>query len=237
MKRMRLNFILWMLILGFGLAVLLLPITAAYSQPTNPVGSLVFDTLVPGKDHVIECEIKADGVDLPTNECQYNPLNGETKVANVNGTYTVGPHTFQVRVHYEAYTYTDPDTGAETVFNEGWSGWSNTAQATKPEVLALTYVDGYIVTEQIPQGADSGDVYINDTQFAALMELSPDQRYLRLFDVGSLNLTEPTTLEVYANMTVIGADGKSSWAGEFQAVPFVVTVGVALQAPANLHLR
>lgn len=229
MRRMRLFFITCMMILILGLAMLLLPITAYAQPPADTVGSLQFDTLT-FKDHVLRCEIRHNGTTLPPEECVYNPMNGQTRVASPNG-YPPGPHEWQVRVYYEAFTYVDPTTGTETVYNEGWSGWSNICMATKPEILGLRISGNYIVAD--PQtDAVSGKVYIDGAEHSALVELSPDQQDLRLYDISALS---PGTYNVYANIT-ISHDNENFYAGDFQAVPFVVTVGVALPVPANLKM-
>ncbi len=209
--------------------IILLAFGAWAQPPPDPTGSLQFDTLT-FKDHVLRCEIRHNGVTLPTAECLYNTLNGVTRVANPNG-YPPGPHEWEVRVYYEAFTYTDPETSAETVYNEGWSGWSNMARATKPETLSLRMSDGYIVTD--PQvDAVSGEVYIDGAKHDALLELSPGELDLRLFAASALS---PGTYNVYANIT-ISHDNENFYAGRFQPTPFVVTVGVALPVPANLRL-
>lgn len=233
MKRMRLNFIFWMLVIAFGIAILLFPITAAYADPTNPgTKHLVIDTIT-GPAPVIKSDVQDNEASYPEAQCIYDPQNGETRVYFLENV-AAGDHVFRVRVYYGEYT--TQDNGGATVHPEQWSGWSNELSITKPYALTLSILNGYLVAP-FQDGMIASNVYIDDTNYTGTVEPTTDGQYLRLYDVRGFS---PGTYNIWANVTysVDGVnDGVNEWEGDYPVNPFVVTIAPAPQAPVNLRIQ
>lgn len=219
--------------LFFTIFILFAFALGAYAQPLNRSYELVADTLSNPQDVSIS-DVQDLDTSLPANVCLYEVLNGETRyyyLVNV----APGPHAYRVRVFYEERTTTNPD-GSTTVHPADWSGWSNTVTGTKPQVLGLSIVDGYLVTAPQP-GVVATKVYIKvgdiETEYAGLTELSPDNQYLRLYNVTQWS---EGSYEIWSNAAMLDSNG-SQWEGDYQANPFVVTIAPASPAPANLRIR
>ena len=222
MKRMRLNFILWMLLLFFGLAVLLLPITAAYAQPTNPTQSLAID-LYTELDVVQYFEIWDGAIALPESDSLKNVFTDHIIVYSLQGR-SIGLHSYRVRAFVPSRTVTNPD-GSKTIYQAGYSGFSNSLLIRKLQVLDLDIVDGFLVTT--PQaGIVSTKIYIDDTTYIGLAEPSPDAQWLRIYDISAFSAG---TYNIWANAT-----HESLWEGDYQANPLVVNIvpASALPVPA-----
>ena len=102
---------------------------------------------------------------------------------------------------------------------ERWSGNSNTVTARKPEITSnVRYSNGYVVCNPQPS-VYATHLYVNDVEQIGLNEVIDGE--LRIFQI-----TSPGRYEIYASLEDV-----SGWRGDWDASPFVVTMGSVLPTP------
>lgn len=190
----------------------------AYAQPVNEPQYIACDTIT-DPSSVDRSVVEANGNQVVSELCLYDPQNGYTFLLNVTG-YQPGPYSIRAMVW--GVTTIDPDTG-ETVVGKP-SGWSNTLTVSKPAILVLRYEGGYIVCDPQPDIATI-ELFINESVSQALNE--PSGNIVRLIHVDNL----PENASVYARAIHV-----SNWKGNWTVNPFIVSTGTAPLPPAALRL-